>query len=579
MLLGRNQPNGQDRGVVTSEGSVRDALGVLRARVKAVRLPLEAAGAADARRARHGVLAQLDDYVMPRLRQLDAPLLAVVGGSTGAGKSTLVNAIVGHPVSEAGVLRPTTRSPVLVHHPDDTRWFEGDRILPGFARFTGSGSAGGLRLVADAAVPAGLALLDAPDIDSVVTENRELAAQLLAAADLWLFVTTAARYADAVPWDLLGAAAERSASVSVVLDRVPPGAIGEIRSHLAGMLAAHGLGDAPLFVVPEVVLDEESMLPPTASEEIRSWLHGLAADEAARTAVVRRTLDGAVRGLVQRMPALADAADEQVSTAAALLTDVESAYGGARSRLDDATGDGSLLRGEVLARWQDFIGTGDFYRSLEARVGRVRDQVTAFLRGRPQPAAEVEEAIESGVQAVVVEEANRAAEQADAAWRASPAGRALLGEDDLSRAGDGLVDRSAEAVRAWQAGVLDLVRTEGADKRFTARLLSFGVNGLGLALMIVVFASTAGLTGAEIGVAGGTAIVGQKLLEAIFGDQAVRRLAAEARADLNRRAEELMADESARFTSRLDELKLVDGAGAAVRSAADQVERVREAAA
>ena len=46
-------------------------------------------------------------------------------------------------------------------------------------------------------------LLDSPDIDSVLAENRALANQLLAAADAWLFVTTAARYADAVPWEFL----------------------------------------------------------------------------------------------------------------------------------------------------------------------------------------------------------------------------------------------------------------------------------------------------------------------------------------------------------------------------------------
>ena len=80
-------------------------------------------------------------------------------------------------------------------------------------------------------------------------------------------------------------------------------------------------------------------------------------------------------------------------------------------------------------------------------------------------------------------------------------------------------------MRDWQQGVLDLVRTEGADKRATARFLAYGVNGLGVALMVVVFASTAGITGAEVGIAGGSAVVGQKLLEAVFGDQAVRRLA------------------------------------------------------
>ena len=52
--------------------------------------------------------------------------------------------------------------------------------------------------------------------------------------------------------------------------------------------------------------------------------------------------------------------------------------------------------------------------------------------------------------------------------------------------------------------------------------------------MLAVFAHTGGLTGAEVAVAGGTSAVGQKLLEALFGDQAVRTLAATAREDLLR---------------------------------------------
>ncbi|MDN6170645.1 MAG: dynamin family protein, partial [Micrococcaceae bacterium] len=97
------------------------ALGLLhecRSALEAVRLPLDLP---EANRVRTSVLdarVQLDDYVLPRYRSLDAPLLAVVGGSTGAGKSTLVNALVGHPVTRAGAIRPTTRQPILVHHPD-----------------------------------------------------------------------------------------------------------------------------------------------------------------------------------------------------------------------------------------------------------------------------------------------------------------------------------------------------------------------------------------------------------------------------------------------------------------------------
>ncbi|WP_210509208.1 dynamin family protein, partial [Naasia sp. SYSU D00057] len=101
-------------------------------------LPLDLPGSREARPVRRRLLDQLDDYVIPRLASIDAPLLAVVGGSTGAGKSTLVNSLVGREVSQPGVLRPTTRSPVLIHHPADATWFTDQRILPGLSRVTGA---------------------------------------------------------------------------------------------------------------------------------------------------------------------------------------------------------------------------------------------------------------------------------------------------------------------------------------------------------------------------------------------------------------------------------------------------------
>ena len=98
-----------------------DALVALRDRVAGLRLGLATAGADAARGAQAELVGQVDDYLLPRLRRIDAPLLAVVGGSTGAGKSTLVNSLVGAVVSRAGWLRPTTRGPVLVCHPSDVR--------------------------------------------------------------------------------------------------------------------------------------------------------------------------------------------------------------------------------------------------------------------------------------------------------------------------------------------------------------------------------------------------------------------------------------------------------------------------
>ncbi len=290
-------------------------------------------------------------------------------------------------------------------------------------------------------MPAGIALLDAPDVDSVSDDNRKLAGQLLAAADLWVFVTTANRYADAVPWKLLLNAASRDIMVAVVLDRVPPAAEAEVSADLQAMLQQEGLGEARLFVVPELALDRLGMLPAEAVEPLGRWLRELAADAAGRAEIARRTLNGTVRTLSGRVAALAQASQEQQHAAEVLAEDARTAYQDAVARILEATRDGALLRGEVLARWQDFVGTGEFFRALEQNIGRFRDRVGAFFRGEPAPAVQVETAIETGLQAVIIDEAANAAEDADQRWRSDPAGRQLLGTDDLSGTSDGFPDR------------------------------------------------------------------------------------------------------------------------------------------
>ncbi|MFV0426885.1 MAG: dynamin family protein [Beutenbergiaceae bacterium] len=526
-----------------------------------------------------GVINQLDDYLIPRYLRLDAPLLAVVGGSTGAGKSTLVNTLVQDAVTVPGALRPTTRDPVLIHHPGDAQWFQERHILPGFARVgppvTPSaqpepGSAPVLRLVPHASMQAGLGLLDAPDVDSVVDSNRQLAAQLLAAADLWIFVTTANRYADAVPWQLLRDAASREVVVAIVLDRVPPPVREDIAGDLYQMLVAHGLERAPLFVLEEQELTN-GMLPATAVADLHAWLHTLTADALTRTQVVRQTLEGATANVVGQVEQLAQGLGQQDQTREQLQQLIADSY--STNRVEAALGDGALLRGEVLARWQDFIGTGEFFRALESRIGRARDKLAAFFRGRPQPEEQVKEAIGEGLHAVLVAEADAAAERAHALLLADPAGRSLLAGRDWSRAGEGFSERSAAAIRDWQKFILDLVQTEGQGRRTGARILAFSVNGIGVVLMIVAFSMTGGVAGAEVAIAGGTAVVAQRLLEAVFGEDGVRRLAKSAREDLLARVDRLLASEQQRFTDLIDRDQSAVGAddlaatAAAVRAA------------
>ena len=553
------------------------ALECLRDDLADVRLDLDVPGAAEARRVRDDLVAQVDDYLLPRLRQMDAPVLMVVGGSTGAGKSTLVNSLVGSEVSPAGVLRPTTRAPVLACSPGDVRWFEDQRILPGLARTTGTTAAPGtLHLLPTPALPEGLALLDSPDIDSVLAENRALANHLLAAADGWLFVTTAARYADAVPWEFLHAARDRGTSLSVVLNRVPADAGRDVPAHLQEMLRERRLEDVDLLVVPETEL-AAGLIPARALEPVRRWLDALAADAQARAALIRRTLRGAVASLPGRAGVVERAAVEQLAAAGELRADADAAYAGAVREVDAALRSGSLLRGEVLARWHEVIGTGDFMRAVESRVGVLRDRLRSVFTGSPSAERELEAAVENRVEAVVRAAAERAAERTARAWRERPSGKALLAQaHDLERASSALTNTTEDEVRDWQTFVFELVRREGAAKRTSARLASLGVNGAGLAVMLAVFAHTGGLTGAEVVVAGGTSAVGQKLLEAILGDQAVRTLAARAREDLVERVERLLREDARRFEALLDEAAPDAAAYARLHAAIDAVRRASD---
>jgi len=558
-------------------GSLRpelpDALRRLRDDLAALRLQLELPDSGRARAARDDIVGQTDDYLLPRLEQMDAPVLMVVGGSTGAGKSTILNSLVGAEVSPSGVLRPTTRGPVLVCHPDDVRWFEGDRILPGLPRVAGGAPTPGTLLVVQAPeLQPGLALLDSPDIDSVLAENRALATQLLAAADAWLFVTTAARYADAVPWEFLATARERGTALSIVLNRVPDDAEREVTAHLGEMIREERI-DAVLLVVGETRL-EAGRLPAAELAPVRRWLDALAADADARGDLIRRTLSGALRSLPARAGAVERAASEQLAAAADLRAAADLAYASARQDVEDALRSGSLLRGEVVARWHEVVGTGDFMRELQTRLAAMRDRLTSLVAGHEPGEDQLREAVEHRLEAVVRAAAERAAERAAHAWSEIPAGRALVdGAPGLTRASDELRDDAREQVRAWQAYVMDLVRTEGAAKRTTARLASLGVNGAGLTVMLAVFASTGGITGLEAVVAGGTSAVGHKLLEALLGDQAVRSLAARARDDLTERVDNLLREETERFAAVLDGKAPEPEAVARLHGAIDAVRR------
>jgi hypothetical protein len=528
---------------------LHDAVVTLGTELRRATFPLRVPGSEKAGKVRTELVGQIDDYLLPRLRELDAPLLAVFGGSTGAGKSTLLNSLIGRTVSATGVLRPTTTTPILAAHPLELRWFESDRILPGLARTTGKLESGStsVHLVADADVPRGVAFLDAPDIDSVVHSNREIASQLLAAADLWLFVTTASRYADAVPWSYLRQARERSTALALVLNRVPAEALADVPGHLQEMLRKEGLEETPVLTVPEVPL-EDGRIPAAALEPVRRWLDALAADADAKSQTVLKTLTGALDSLPRRIESVARQLEAQITAADELSAEARRIYSLALREAEEDLSSGTLLRSEVLARWHEFIGTGDVMKNLQSSIGRIGDRLRDLLTGKPPVAHEVQAEVEKSVETVVVSVSDRAAERTVAAWSTAPHGEILIREGAVPDRSSAQLRTALDAeVRAWQAEVLDLVKDQGPTRRAAGRAVSIGVNAAGAALMLAVFAHSGGLTGGEVVIAGGTAALSQRLLEAIFGEEAVRDLASRARSNLLKRLARLLEAEADRF--------------------------------
>jgi energy-coupling factor transporter ATP-binding protein EcfA2 len=543
------------------------ALSKLLTETAAAPLRLAVDGVDEARHTQAAVVDQLSDYILPRLVQLDAPVVVVVGGSTGAGKSTLVNSLVGERVSESGVLRPTTRSPVLVHHPADAEWFRSDRLLPDLPRAVDHpGDVSALLVVPSTGVPRGLAVLDAPDIDSIDAGNRALAAQLLAAADLWLFVTSAARYADQVPWDYLRQAAERSTSLAVVLDRTPADAVVEVRGHLARMMTSRGLSDSPLFTVPESSTDHEGLLAAEVVRPVLTWLNEIAADPKTRWTVMKRTLDGAIRHSVFRAHDVADALESQTGAADDLYAAADEVYTQGLDRISAAVSNGSLLSGELLTAWREFDESGDLAGLFEQRRFR-RRVAEGLLSGRNQRGAQLTNAAGAAVLSLAIVQAESSAEEVARVWKLTDAGRELLAPTrGLDRPSHDLRTRLERVVTDWKAQLATAVQAQASGKRKVATIAQQQLDGL--------TAVVAGVALDDLDRVGVTAR-GRAALESALGPDTVRTLVADFRERLTDAIAAVLDGEEQRFLDLVDSPETLEAAHNTLRDAARRADYAR----
>jgi len=591
---------------------LESALLTLRHAIVEVPLSLEAPGVQEARAERRKLLGQIDDYLLPRVRQSGAPVLVALVGSTGAGKSTLMNSLVGAQVSNTGTRRPTTNSPVLACHPSDARWFAENVFLPTLPRVRQRGLAmpgrDGLLVLAESeGMPEGVALLDTPDIDSVVQAHREFAHQFLDASDLWLFMTSAARYADAAVWELLQQARDRDASLAIVLSRVAPASARQLSSHFGAMLEANGLAETQRFMIAETVLTD-GMLPREVYGPVRGWLDDTSARQERRVAVLTQTMSGVLDTFRARVPDLAAQVDNQLALRSELRSQVSGSFEAGLAEFDEATRNGSLLRGEILARWQDFTGTGDLLRMLEVRRGG-RPASRSRKRRVPARAEALKVAVRDGLETLAGALADRAAEDTVTKWQQHEAGAALIrdvaaadaasqaglapfeilaGLDDfipsgharqaqpdpgptgaaaLARSSPDLATRLAKAISAWQDHVMDLVRAENVTKRSVARVVSFDEESLALVFTIGMLGYGAG----GVAVTEGTSAVPQRLLTSLFGVGPLRDLGARARPDLHDKISLLFGEEMRRFG------QIINAAGGPDENAAPALLQAAEA--
>jgi energy-coupling factor transporter ATP-binding protein EcfA2 len=501
-------------------------------------------------------IAQLREHVArhvrPRAVSLDAPLLVLVLGPTGAGKSSLFNALVGRRASATGVLRPTTRELVALARPQDR-----------FSLVREGGPLAGieeerLRLVVDDAAPEGLVLIDAPDVDSVEHANRALTDRLVEAADLAVFVTTATRYADRVPWEVLGRVRDRGLPLVVIVNRMPADMTDRnvVMDDLRRLLADAGIVDGrrrielDLIGVPEGALDlQNDALDRRAIEPLLERISSLASNKQSRLELAARALAGSLAGLEPQLRAVGEDLVHTAIDAERLRRLATDAFERELGTLRDELARGQFLRAEALRQWHAFVGADEITRFFSTGIGRIRATLSTIVHGAPEaPVAEVREQTLADLRALTRVRVGEAARRAAMAWSDEPAARAAVERDpSIWSPSPDLDERLTERLDNWVASIAEDVRTTGGTKRLLAMGASVGVNAAGIAVMLATFSQTGGLTGAEVGIAAATGFLNQKLLSALFGEAALVEMISRARVRLIDALGDTFRDELARF--------------------------------
>lgn len=520
--------------------TVYDIVKDLRADAASLAFPIPVAGAHSAAEAKELLLTQLDEHLLPRLTELSTPAIVVVAGSTGTGKSTITNTLVGDELSPAGIIRPTTIRPVLVVHPEDVDFIQ---------RFQ---SQEDIKVKTSAELPRGVALLDAPDLDSVRDENRATAHKLLESADLWLWVTTAQRYGDALPWKTLTSAVNRGTNVAMIMNRVPSASRATVVGDLKARLNSHGLGESRLFVVADQG-PHQGNLPSAAVADVSRWLYSLAGKDQAEQVIVS-TMKGALSALPPRLLTLADATDAQVAAKKAIIVGARKLLVRTVKDIRTAVADHSLLDGAAQATWSLFSTKARLHKALD-RSGYAKGSAR-LLKMRDETAREILPQLLEILELAGLDTVEESRVALQTGLRDLEGGELL----DISAFPSRKQDVS-RVLEVWSQSI-GLALEKFADMSQTKQVTSAFKN-LGLETLRILVMCT---------------VLGQReagdLLNRVLGFES-EVLADEAQAELADHYDRLVLGEYVHVTSQMEKLGLEEGASARIRVRLAELKKIR----